>query len=621
MEKSLKTLAKAFFLFFLFTLWGCGCPETKKHPPQAPTNLTAAAGNSAVTLTWQASAGATGYNIYMGSPDCTSVTFVTITTGTSIQVTDLTNGTPYCFVVRAYNADGESGPSNQATATPMLPLSPPQPPTALTAMSGNTIVTLSWQASTGATGYNVYMGSPDCTSVTSVTTTTGTSIQVTGLTNGTPYCFVVRAYNADGESANSNQATATPINADIIFTYQNPTIPPGGGAPTGIPLNGATNVPLNIIITGTSTDTDVLTISSTTFTMTVTDGSSTVAGRIEISYNYSSVIFIPGGFLKPNTTYTIIASQSNYFTTASFTTIASVSNNLASVGQGYALKIPPGGITQPPGLAPILEPVIQSMNTVLATVDIQQVTSNPDSGFIQFTVGQGNATQTALIPGSLVFPFSGPYLGPYIHLNGSMVLNAFGYTLTVDSFDITGTFADWSAYGGTGVGITDGTLTEISNCADLPPVLQPIVLPYCTNTGLLIIVGSYYATPFTVTAAKDINGATLTATVTSPVQTNNVPITTPITADIGKQGGGVACIAVTTTSVLYSLRDWQTGALVSGTTLTTTSAVPSCTLDGNGQIIGASFLQTTPPLLSGRTYRALTVLDLSPVTGTTFTTQ
>jgi len=210
MKNIFRLSLSAFLSIFLVLLvWGCGCPETKKHPPQAPTNLTATAGNSAVSLNWQASEGATGYNVYMGSPDCSSLTKVANTTGTSYEVTGLTNGTQYCFVVKAYNADGESANSNQATATPVAPV-PPQAPTNLTAAAGFSLVTLRWDASSGATGYKIYIGSPDCSTFISTTTTTGTSAQVTGLTNGIQYCFVVRAYNAIGESGNSNQATATP---------------------------------------------------------------------------------------------------------------------------------------------------------------------------------------------------------------------------------------------------------------------------------------------------------------------------------------------------------------------------------------------------------------------------
>lgn len=195
--------------------------------------------------------------------------------------------------------------------------------------------------------------------------------------------------------------------------------------------------------------------------------------------------------------------------------------------------------------------------------------------------------------------------------------------MAFESFNISGTLADWSAYGGAGIGITDGTLVVISICDNLLPDIKSIIQQFCTETGYLIVVGSFWSTPFTVTPAKDINGATLAATITSPTDgATNVPVNTKVWADITTTSMGQgACIVVTSTSVSVTLRDWITGSLVSKTTVTTTGSVLGCNTGLHGKIIGAAFSQTTPPLVSGRTYKALTVLDLSPVTGATFTTQ
>ena len=90
--------------------------------PPAPTSLVATAGNTQVSLTWTASAGATGYNIQRsltsGGP------FTVVGTSTSVGYTDttVTNGTLYYYVVSATNA-GESLVSNQASATPVSPYS------------------------------------------------------------------------------------------------------------------------------------------------------------------------------------------------------------------------------------------------------------------------------------------------------------------------------------------------------------------------------------------------------------------------------------------------------------------------------------------------------------------
>src|SRR5215475_8236470 len=87
---------------------------------------------------------------------------------------------------------------------------PPPVPTGLTATAGNAQVQLSWNASTGATGYNVKRATTSGGPYTTVGAVTGTAFTNTGLTNGTTYFFVVSATNANGESANSSQVSATP---------------------------------------------------------------------------------------------------------------------------------------------------------------------------------------------------------------------------------------------------------------------------------------------------------------------------------------------------------------------------------------------------------------------------
>ena len=81
-----------------------------------------------------------------------------------------------------------------------------------TAMASAATLTLAWDASNdGLTaGYFVKYGTTSGVYVSQVDARAATTYEVTGLTDGTRYCFVVRGYSAAGAlSGNSNEVCAT----------------------------------------------------------------------------------------------------------------------------------------------------------------------------------------------------------------------------------------------------------------------------------------------------------------------------------------------------------------------------------------------------------------------------
>ena len=167
------------------------------------TNLKAAPGNAAITLTWTASANATGYVIYRGTASSGESYLTSVGAVTTDTDTGLTNGQTYFYEVAATTASGTGPLSNEASAAPT---SVPQAPTNLTYFLTNpsgqsATINLTWNAVPGATSYTVWNMTYSRT-VQGTTTTTGYT--TTG-GQGNYYRFVVSASNAAGQSGDSNQ--------------------------------------------------------------------------------------------------------------------------------------------------------------------------------------------------------------------------------------------------------------------------------------------------------------------------------------------------------------------------------------------------------------------------------
>jgi hypothetical protein len=88
-------------------------------PVQTPAGIVAIPGtNGTVQLSWNASAGATNYNISQSPVSDGSYVSIASTSGTNLTVTGLANGSTYYFIVSAVGAMNESANSDPVSATP-----------------------------------------------------------------------------------------------------------------------------------------------------------------------------------------------------------------------------------------------------------------------------------------------------------------------------------------------------------------------------------------------------------------------------------------------------------------------------------------------------------------------
>ena len=185
-------------------------PVTGTTPiaPAAPSNLQVTnITTTGATLTWTDNANnETGYRIsrQLASNNPQLVILLPANT-TTYTDTGLLPGSPYQYVVAAYNLAGPSSGADAAIQTVALA------PAGVQASGGADQVTLTWAASTGATGYNVYRGTAagaeNATPVASGVV--GTSFTDPGLTAGQHYYYEVTAVDGGGESAKSAEQSAT----------------------------------------------------------------------------------------------------------------------------------------------------------------------------------------------------------------------------------------------------------------------------------------------------------------------------------------------------------------------------------------------------------------------------
>ncbi|MBD2866358.1 S-layer homology domain-containing protein, partial [Paenibacillus oceani] len=176
--------------------------EDGQPAPAAPQQLTADGADSQVALNWGTVTGATYYRVYLSTVQgvFTEPASATVT-GVTYNMSGLTNGMTYYFIVKAANSGGLSTASNEAAATPAAA---PAAPTQVTAVAGDRQATISFTPPTDNGGSAITSYEVTASSGGVVQSGVSSPITVTGLTNGVSYTFTVIAINRAGNSEDSN---------------------------------------------------------------------------------------------------------------------------------------------------------------------------------------------------------------------------------------------------------------------------------------------------------------------------------------------------------------------------------------------------------------------------------
>ncbi|MGA1867761.1 MAG: Ig-like domain-containing protein [bacterium] len=207
-------------------------PET--IPPAPVTDLTAARGDTIVTLSWSRSGEGdfSHYNIYRQESFFADVTglspiaMITDSRSTSYEERGLANGTDYWFAVTAVDhRENEDKAVESVSATPVDILRP-SPVSSFSALSHVGMAILSWAENNDIdfSTYLIYQAQVPIHSVEGLTPTveiteqSSTTLEITGLANEERYYFAIVVKDADNNMSQLRTASVIPRSPIPIIT-------------------------------------------------------------------------------------------------------------------------------------------------------------------------------------------------------------------------------------------------------------------------------------------------------------------------------------------------------------------------------------------------------------------
>lgn len=242
-----------------FSFDECGCT----NPPAAPSSLGAVNnGLNQVDLSWNAVAGATEYRVFRAQGSCPQPSYSLIGTTSSISFSDtsVSGGTPYAYVVTAFDGvEGcESGNSSCVDITPLGNCAQAPNFSGLQSvsndMSSSCSLTLSWVAGTPNCGssvsYNIYRSTTSGFTPNAgnriQSCVVGTSYSDSDVSGATPYYYIVRAEDNSGggsgpcggnEDTNTIELQGVASGPDTVFLNDDMESGSGNWATAALPAD------------------------------------------------------------------------------------------------------------------------------------------------------------------------------------------------------------------------------------------------------------------------------------------------------------------------------------------------------------------------------------------------
>ena len=174
--------------------------------PAVPSGVSAAAGNSQVTLRWNPASLANSYRVMRSTTSGGPYAQIAAPTWNGFTDVSVDNGTTYYYTVQSADSSGLSARSAQVSARP----SGLGAPGGVVAKAGNSQVSLSWSPVSSATSYRVDRATSSGGPYTQIASPTWHGYTDVGADNGVTYYYVILAANSGGLSGRSAQVSAKP---------------------------------------------------------------------------------------------------------------------------------------------------------------------------------------------------------------------------------------------------------------------------------------------------------------------------------------------------------------------------------------------------------------------------